>query len=381
MTVITRLRTRGLRYPSGPLHRERWGPHEQACQVTVESDAGHLGSVIARAHCGMSYQALAESVQLALGPAVLGRRVDSVDDIQGVWQRMMHAYLAQYVPIFAVSAIDVALWDLLGRTRGTPVAALLNTAATAAHVPVYASLPHADSVAAVVDTAEQTLAAGFASVKVHGTADGDLDRQICRALREKFGDGTGLMYDGGRLLTRDGARDLGGLLDGLGYAWLEEPFGPFDHESYRWLARECPIPVAAFETAPGGPGATAWAIGHRLATYLLVDCYWKGGLTGARQVVHNAAAAGQSLIMHHGASSTMNVANLHLVAAYPELGQAEFLVPYGLYDVGSTVLPITPGAGVRVPTGPGLGIELDEGFLDRHAIPGSAETTSATVSG
>ena len=374
MSVITAVATRGVRYPAGPLHAERFGPDEEACQVTLVAGDGTEGHAIARAHSGLSYRTVAEFVHGALAPLLLGRPAGSIDDVRSAWDTMMRLHLTQYVPIFPVSAVDVALWDLLGQTLGTPVAALLSDR-PASHIPVYASIPHEPTPHDAVTAAVKTFAEGFDGVKVHGTADVDADLQVCRALRHEFGDDRALMYDGGQRMARPDADRVAQTLGELAFAWFEEPFGAFDTDAYYWLTERCDIPIAAFETAPGGPGAARWAMQQHLADYLMIDCYWKGGLTGANAVVETAAAAGQQLIMHHGGSATMNLANVHLVAAHPQLGRAEFLVPYGQYDPGITPIAIDPGAGMQVPDQPGLGVELDAAFLDAHTIAGSGQVT------
>ncbi|MEU6998873.1 mandelate racemase/muconate lactonizing enzyme family protein [Nonomuraea sp. NPDC046570] len=368
--------TRGLAYPAGPLHRVRWGAREEACLVTVESDDGVVGTSIARSHHGLSHTSIADGVRHVLAPLIIGRRLDDPGDVKTLWSAMMHLHLAQYVPVFAVSALDTALWDLLGRAAGRPVAALLCDK-PAGTVPVYASLPHFDGVADALRSAEATLAAGFSALKVHSTGRHDHDIEVCRKLRAELPAGTPLMFDATRRLDRPAAERLAALLTELRFAWFEEPFEPFDVDSHRWLAGRCGIPVAAFETAPGGPDAARWAMEQRLAELLLIDCYWKAGLTGALAVADDAARLGQRLIMHHGASATMNAANIQLVAARPELGHVELLVPYGQYDVGVVLPELVPGAGLRVPAEPGIGFRLDDEFLDSHTVAGSVRATDA----
>lgn len=371
MTTIVRISTSGLEYSAGPLHRGRWGSTEQACLVTVETDTGACGSVIARAHYGMSYRTIADGIHAALAPMILGRALESVADIRAAWQSMMHAHLAQYIPVFSVSAVDVALWDALGVVTGRSVGDLLRPGGAATNVPVYASLPHVDDFDELVDMAHRTLDSGFRGVKLHISADLNRDISGCKALRHRLPADALLMYDATRRPDRDAAARIGRVLEELDYAWFEEPFQPYDVDSFRWLATQSAVSMATFETAPGGPDAVRWALRQKYATYVLVDVYWKAGITGVAQIVADAAALGHRLIMHHGASAPMNAANLHLVAAYPELGAAELLVPYGSYDVGVRLPAIKPGLGVEIPQGPGLGLEWDTDFLRAHLIAGS----------
>lgn len=365
--VITRIAVTGIRYPAGSLHRTRWGEHEEACVVIIDDDAGARGVAIARCHLGRSAAALAEEIAVLAGE-LRGISLTGLPDVEAAFEKMIHTHLAQYVSVFAVSALDVALWDLLGVSQGVPVRALLGGDTAVEHVPAYASLPHLTSAAQAVEVAGQTLAAGFETVKLHSTGEVSLDVEIVTALRRELGADARLAFDAARTLDRDRALTLATTLHDLGYLWFEEPFEPYADADYAWLASQVAIPLAGFETAPGGPDGARWAIERGLVQRLLVDCYWKAGLTGASRVAATAAAAGQQLLVHHGASVAMNLANLQLAAARPALGAVELLAPFGEYDVGASLVALVPGAGVELPTGPGLGLVLDDEFIAAHRV-------------
>lgn len=367
-TVIRRISVTGIRYPAGSLHRVRWGEHEDACVVVVEDDAGRQGMSIARCHAGRSAVSLAEELGV-LGTSVLGAAITERADVEAVFDMMQHTHLAQYVSVFAVSALDVALWDLLGIVKGVPVRVLLNAGSVSVeHVSAYASLPHVSSVTDAIEAAVVAYEAGFETVKLHSSGDLGLDVQIVTALRGELGANARLAFDAARALDRERARVLAAELHRLGFLWFEEPFGPYADDDYAWLAAQVPIPLAGFETAPGGPGGARWAIDRGLVQRLLVDCYWKAGITGANRVIDAAEAADQRLLVHHGASAAMNLANMQLAAARSALGAVELLAPYGEYDVAAHLPPLVAGVGVELPQAPGLGLALDEDFVAAHRI-------------
>lgn len=368
MSEIAQISISGIRYPSGSLHKSRWGEYEEACIIEIEDADGRRGASIARCHAGRSAAAFREEID-ALSHVVLGAKIDDVFDIDAVFERTLHIHLAQYVSIFAVSALDVALWDLLGVARGVPVRALFDPEALpVGSVSAYASLPHVYSPAHAIEVAHEAYEAGFETVKLHSSGSIALDVEIVRGLRAEFGSDAGMAFDAARALDRDSALPLATSLHELGFLWFEEPFGPYADEDYAWLSGQVPIPLAGFETAPGGPGGARWAIERGIAQRLLVDCYWKGGITGAKRVVDNADAHGQRLLVHHGASAAMNLANMQLAAARPSLGAIELLAPYGEYDVAVHLPALVPGDGITLPTTPGLGLVWDGDFIATHLI-------------
>ncbi|MGO1853520.1 MAG: mandelate racemase/muconate lactonizing enzyme family protein [Microbacteriaceae bacterium] len=368
MSKIAQISVSGIRYPSGSLHKTRWGAHEEACIVEIVDADGHRGSSIARCHAGRSAAAFREEIE-ALSHVVLGAQVDDVDGIRSVFERALHIHLAQYVSIFAVSAIDVALWDLLGVARGLPVRTLIDPAAEPVdRVPAYASLPHVHSTAQAIDVAHETYAAGFETVKLHSSGSVQLDVEIVTALRAEFGADAGMAFDAARAFSRDQARTLAVSLHELGFLWFEEPFGPFADEDCAWLFDQVPIPIAGFETAPGSPDSARWAMERGIVQRLLVDCYWKAGISGAKRVVDTAETLGQKLLVHHGASTAMNLANMQLAAVRPSLGPIELLAPFGEYDVAAYLPELAPGKGIILPTEPGLGLRWDEDFVAAHRV-------------
>lgn len=368
MSEVAQISVSGIRYPSGSLHKARWGAHEEACIVEIEDVDGRRGSSIARCHAGRSAAAFSGEIE-ALTHLVLGARIDDVDGIQRVFDRALHIHLAQYVSIFAVSALDVALWDLLGVARGMSVRSVIDPDAQPVdRVAAYASLPHVQSTGQAIDVAHATYEAGFETVKLHSSGNVSLDVEIIAELRAEFGAEAGMAFDAARTLDREQARILATALDELDFLWFEEPFGPFDDDDYAWLSGRASIPLAGFETAPGGPGAARWAMERGIVQRLLVDCYWKAGISGARRVVDTAATLGQKLLVHHGASTAMNLANMQLAAVRPSLGAIELLAPFGEYDVAANLPELVPGHGIVLPTEPGLGLHWDEDFVAAHRI-------------
>lgn len=363
MARVSHVILRGLRYPPGPLHAERWGAEQHAYALSVVDTDGAVGTAVGRCHLGTTPAAVRELVHGALVPACSGW----TEETHGSrWGALMDLVVAQYLPVFPVSVWDTALWDLRGVRADAPVAELL-ASAPAQSVAAYASIPtHQDPDELAADAAAR-FDEGFEAVKLHPTTAGlDLDIGLARHLRNALGGDAPLMYDARRTLSDSDALRLAHELHELGFGWLEEPFGPFEWDRHRRLRAAVPIPLAGFETAPGGPAAAREAAASGAFDLLEVDCFWKGGITGAARTVVAARAEGLGIVMHHGATPAMNLANLHLAAALG-IDRVELLTPVAAYGPGAELPELHPGRGLDVPLGPGLGLTMDSGWVEEHS--------------
>ena len=362
MASISEISVQGLSYPAGPLHAERWGTDQHAYALTVTDTDGAQGRAVGRCHLGTTAADVRDLVPAVLVGACVGWSEASHGER---WEALNDLVGAQYLPVFPVSVWDVALWDLRGVRAGLPIAALL-TEEPAVAVEAYASIPTHHQPHELAEDAADRLAEGFTAIKLHPTTRGlDHDLDLARHLRQAVGDQVELMFDARRTLCDGQALTLARELYGLGFEWLEEPFGPYEWERHRRLRRAVPIPLAGFETAPGGPAAALEAAASGAFDRIEVDCFWKGGITGAARTVDLVRAEGLGIVMHHGASPSMNLANLHLAAGL-QIDRIELLTPAADYGPGTTLPPIRVGRGIEVPRAPGLGECIDEDWFQTH---------------
>lgn len=281
-------------------------------------------------------------------------------DLERIWDQMYRStlfYGRKGLVLNAVSGVDLALWDLLGRLREQPVCDLLGG-------------PVRDEQVFYATTARPDLAArmGFIGGKVplrHGPAEGEeglrANVEVMRAMREKADDDFFLACDCWMSMDVPYATRLGHRLDGLGVRWIEEALPPDDYWGYAELRRNLP---------PGMLTATgeheAGRLGFRMllemgcADIVQPDVGWCGGLTELLKIAALADAHGK-LVVPHGSS----VYSYHFVITRHNSPFAEFLmmapkadkvvpmfspllldepVPHG----GRLTLPDTPGFGVRL---------------------------------
>jgi len=245
-------------------------------------------------HVGTSYM-----LSFDYAPALLKGIVDQelkrhvlgqpADAIRAVYQRNLAAteYIGREgVAMWGISAIDVALWDLLARRLGVPAAVLFGQNTTA--VPVYGSggwLSYTDE--QLADEVAGYVARGFAGVKLKVGGDEDRDVERVHAVRRAVGPNCMLMVDANQALTLEKAVRLARRLEDCRLDWFEEPFPKDDIESYVQLANRTEIPLAAGEREFGTQGFRR-LLTARAISVVQPDLLRAGGVTGWRLVAELA---------------------------------------------------------------------------------------------
>jgi L-alanine-DL-glutamate epimerase-like enolase superfamily enzyme len=276
--------------------------------------------------------------------------------------------------MFAISGVELALWDIAGKARGTPVHALWG-GPVQPRVRAYASLLRYDRPEQVAAAARQVVAAGFRGVKLHQT-----DVASVRATREAVGPEIELMLDVNCPWTPAEAIRMGRALAEYRLAWLEEPVWP--PEDYRALARvraAVPMPIAAGENEGTRYGFRE-LIARRAVDVLQPSVTKVGGLGEARKICALADSWNVAVVPHSFYFGPGLAATLQLIAATPGIDWVEF--PGGELETPLLAAPIEAVDGwVSVPTGPGLGVEVDAAALRRHPAGADAGRPFTTARG
>jgi len=288
-----------------------------------------------------------------------------------LWDKMYEAtsyYGRSGAAIHAISGVELALWDILGKATGLPVSVLLGGAIRSS-IRAYASMicPHD------VDDARELVAelagAGYSAVKLGGGplgTDLDHDEEILIAVREAA-PSIDLMLDLGQALRNTSAA----LTAARRYArfdltWLEEPIWPEDIDAYAWLSHRSPIPIAAGE-AESSEDRMMTMIARRAVHVLQPDATRIGGLRVAARIVRAAGAAGIAPVLHCWNTGISKAASLHLSAAARDVTLLEHCVEPNVIQSKLTrqEFPLVDGH-VEVPREPGLGVELNSEVLAAH---------------
>jgi len=327
--------------------------------VTLATDEGVEG----HSFLGSSNQGadeFAPQILHRLKPLVLGR--DPLD-IGAIWSDMWRRN--RLVDARSICAIDVALWDLMGKVAGLPIHRLIGTHRHKA--PAYASSAVMASVQAYVDEALSFKERGWQAYKIHPMGDPTKDVEICRAVKDAVGDTMVLMLDSMWSYGYEDALRVGLAIEELGYFWYEDPLAEDDLYGYVKLKQKLHIPILATEYSPGGLyGYTTW-ITERATDMLRGDVAVKGGLTPMIRIAHLAEAFRMKCEIHHGGNSLNNVANLHLTMAIPNCDYFEVLQPDHAQKHGLVRdVEVDAEGFVHAPTGPGLGFEIDWELIERN---------------
>ena len=327
--------------------------------VTIKTDEGveghaFLGSPVRPAELD------AASLIIALKPVVLGR-----DPLQ---REAIYKDLARRAGLSTwrcVGAIDVALWDIAGKVAGLPIHQLIGGFCDKA--PAYASSPGWADVGNYVEEAKAVKELGYAAYKVHPPRLGmEGDLAVARAVRKAVGDDYRLMFDSTGVYTYPQALRVGRELEELGYYWFEDPLPFEDIYNYTKLKQKLDIQVVATELSPGAFHAYEPWVSQKATDALRGDVALKGGITACLKTAHLAEAFRLNYELHHGGNSLNNVANLHVFCAIPNTEYFEVVLPDEAQKCGLINDLVVGNDGfVHVPTGPGLGVDIDFELIGR----------------
>jgi D-galactarolactone cycloisomerase len=379
---ITDLQVHVLRSPLAEpfAFSQGWVHHRSATLVEVQTDTGLVGWGEAFAQGLEPPQVAAAAIEHALRPLVLG--ADPLD-IEVLWHRMYHQtrdHGRKGSVIAALSAVDIALWDLAGKHHGLPVHKLLG-GAFRTRVQPYATgfyrIQGQGERDRLVQEAHAHREAGFRLMKVKLGYGVDDDIQVIQAIaRAVQGSDVMLMVDTNHAYGRAEALRLGWVLDEIGVRWYEEPVVPEDIDGYVELRARLRTPIAGGENEHTLYGFRE-LLGRHAVDIAQPDVGSCGGLTAARHIAVLAQAHGIEVNPHVWGSAVAQAASLQLIAALPVTHHSLYArAPVLEYDRSShpfrrdlvtEPLNLVDGM-VEVPTGPGLGIEIRRETIERYRV-------------
>jgi L-alanine-DL-glutamate epimerase-like enolase superfamily enzyme len=332
--------------------------------VRVLTDEGLTGTGEAFAYGAPL--AVCAVIEESLAPLLVGQDALGIEALADLMHRATMIYGRRGLAMFAISGVEIALWDLLGKALRAPVSALLG-GAMRPRLPAYASLLRYDSPAEVARAATGFVAEGFRMLKLHQT-----DLVSVRAARDAVGPDVELMLDTNCPWSPEEAMRMARALAPYRLYWLEEPVWP--PEDYAGLARV----AAATETpiALGENESTLYGfreiIAQRAGDVLQPSITKVGGISEFRKIIALAQAANLPIAPHSFYFGPGLAATLHVAASFGGHLPVEF--PTGELEIPFLTHPIEARDGwVDVPQGPGLGVEINEEAIRRCPYaPGSA---------
>ena len=349
--------------------------------VSIHTDNGLVG-------LGETYPA-ADSceavVRKQLAPLLLGRDAREIDRL---WNDMFlavgyHGWAG--AELRAISAIDVALWDLLGKFTGQPVYQLLggkSREGIRTYNTCYDHVYDFNTDAGLL--AQDLLAQNIRAMKIWPfdatalTNGGQFitgeQMEAClapvRKIREAVGDKIEIAMEFHGYWNVPSAIKIARALEPFGVMWLEEMLPQDNLAAYRTLKQETSIPLILSERL-----MTRWqfreVLEHGTAQIINPDICWCGGLSEAKKIATMAETYYVPVAPHNCGGPVLHLASLHLAQNLPNLfiletARRHYLKEYrGLVNFTG---PIDPDGQFRAPTGPGLGIELDPAVFQRSDV-------------
>ena len=336
-----------------------WGECEAAPLPTIASLV-----------CPMSHSACKP-----VAASVIGQPVDSPEDIFRIHRAVRENSMDLLQADHALSGIDVALWDLLGKARQEPVYRLLGDARAYPKIP-YASVLFGDTPQETLEKARQMQAKGFRAMKFgwgpfgRGSLQADIDQVM--AAREGSGPEGIVCIDAGTVWGTDvdeAAKRLP-VMKACGVTWLEEPFHTGAFQSYSRLAE-----LGNEIKMAGGEGAHNEFMGQQMIDYagvgyIQIDTGRVGGITSARRVALYAAERGVKFVNHTFTSHLALSASLQPYAGLAGSQLCEYPQELKSLAMDLTREHLLPDANGEIwpPERPGLGLEPDREALQKYLV-------------
>ena len=273
----------------------------------------------------------------------------------------------------AISGIALALWDILGQATGQPVSRLLG-GRYRERVRPYASLLMCEP-KKLAGQLSAWRAQGFRAFKIgwgpFGRESYQVDEVIVRAAREAIGDDSLLMVDAGASdafwpQSYPWAVRTARMLSEYNVAWFEEPLPPDNLHDFVLLRNASLLPIAGGEVLTHRQSFTPW-LQQRAFDIVQPDVTKVGGISEERRIAWMAEECGVTFIPHGWNTALGLAADLHLAAANARTDLVEYLTgsPF-IDDLVATPWKLDADGMLPIPTGPGLGVQLDLDAVEKH---------------
>ena len=357
-----------------------------AAILRLETDDGLVGWGEGKNAAGSAgqYGTLVHLLNHEFGPKVIGR---DPADITYIWEDLYNGVRADSarisghsmpelarrgLTVAAISAIDIALWDILGKADGKPVWQLLG-GRKADRLRAYASGGWADEANIGAQLQSYVDQGGFDGVKMRvGAMDGSPHRSAERvkAARKALGPDIDIMVDAHGTFTVADAKRFAYLARDCDLAWFEEPVIGDDKPGMAEVRAASHIPISAGESESTRFDFRDLIIG-RCVDILQPDPACCGGITEAMRIGTLASAFNLRLAPHLWAGAPCFFAGLHICAASPSSATIEFSLGANpmIHDLSKTPVKAEDGK-IAIPNGTGIGLEMNEAVIKKFAKQG-----------
>lgn len=303
-------------------------------------------------------------------------------DTQVHWEKLYNMFRdngQKGVTVQALSAVDIALWDIKGKAAGRPVYQMLGGAFREKIQPYATGMYRRyteDEFDLTVSEAVSYIQQGFSAIKIKIGFGHEYDVQLIRAIRNKVGPGIKIMVDANHGYNAMTAIRVGKAIEAFDITWYEEPVPPEDYSGYQEVKQKLSIPIAGGEAEYTRYGMQH-LLNNRCVDILQPDCTITGGFSEFQKITTLCSIANIQCIPHIWGSGIALMTGIHAAFSMPDFPPSlEPATVYLEYDKTENIfrrdlakgIPEMKDGWIFAPKAPGLGIEVDEKLLERYSV-------------
>lgn len=343
-----------------------------ATLVQVETDKGISGI----GSCSGNGELIEAIVARVLKPLLLGMEATAIAEIwdKAYFRGGHKEFGTRGIGVVALSGIDVALWDILGKAHGVPLHQLLGGKCRD-RIPVYATALYPEEPPKVAERARGFAEQGFHGVKIKVGFDLEQDIRIVRAVREELGKDFVVMTDANQGYTLEAALRASDAFADCGVYWLEEPLFVEDIEGHTELRAKGKTPIAVGENLHMSYAFENFIV-RGAVDFIQPDVARAGGVSEIKRIWALAARHKIPVSFHTWGDGVALAASVHLAAALHGCIVMEFDCTYNplLEELLREPFRVSNGY-LFPPEKPGLGVELNKQALEKFAFSGAEDLT------
>ena len=349
------------------------------CIVKITSDSGHVGWGEGYGPAGIIQAGIEH-----LKPYVLNQNALETETIWSTMYRRTLDFARRGVLVSAISAIDVALWDLKGKILEQPVHLLLGGKKRDKIIPYATGMYFTknDNLSELLSAEAKTYAdMGFKAMKMKVGLSIEEDIEFVKQVREAIGPKVKLMIDANHAYNLREAVQLARAVEQYDISWFEEPISPENYDQYAELRTKTTIPIAGGECEYLRFGFQT-LLQSKSVDIVQPDICGSGGLTEAKRIATLASIYGVEIVPHTWGTGIAISAAAHFIAnldtmpgrlrtpdCYMELDRTE----NGLRDKVTIIDMEVIDGEIKISDAPGLGFTINEEALQEHTLNGVAK--------
>lgn len=373
ITDVKTIRLRASLPSTGQVHsRSGVRASRSALLVEVHTDEGITGI----GSCSGNGMLIEIIVDRVLKRLLVGTDPTNIEEVwdKAYFRGGIREFGSRGIGVVALSGIDIALWDILGKVKGLPVHKLLG-GAKRDKVPVYATALYPDAVERVVQRAVAFAEQGFRALKIKVGFDLGQDVEIVGAVRARLGKDFTIMTDANQGYKIDAAIKAAASFAEFDVTWLEEPMFMEDIEAHARLKSQSQVPIAVGENLHTRFAFEAF-MARKAVDYLQPDVARAGGISEIVKIAELAGRYQLPVSLHTWGDGVALAASLHLSTALENSPVMELDTTYNPLRTEILSQPPEFRDGFMIaPQGPGLGVALNPAAIGKYAFSGTEEVS------